>query len=186
MIVVICLIAILTGLMVPAVNGLIGISGPRGGLNALSSAVEQAKVAAMENNTSVYLGFPAGSTNAERAFSHMILFRSAKPGESQPYTTLSRWISLPRGVFIESDDLLALNDVPNNTIPPLEGEQISAFQTVGFDCFGRLLGTTTPSTIRIGEKADPAGDFIGPPASIYELVIEPLTGRSRVAGSFVK
>ena len=179
MLVVILLISILMTLMVPAVNALLGISGPRGGVNSLAAAIDNAKLAAMENGVTVYLAFPTSSTNTETAYSHMIVFREAKPGDQRPFTPLTRWMPFPRGVFFDSTDLLDIN-IESGNLPPLLGEDLENFQTIGFDCFGRLVGRTRPATIRIGEKADPTGDFTGEGQPHFRVTVQPLTGRSSV------
>jgi prepilin-type N-terminal cleavage/methylation domain-containing protein len=179
MLVVILLISILMTLMVPAVNALLGISGPRGGVNSLAAAIDNAKLAAMENGVTVYLAFPTSSTNTENAYSHMIVFREAKPGDSRPFTPLTRWMAFPRGVFFDSTDLVDI-DAGSENLPPLQGEELQNFQAMAFDCFGRLVGRTQPATIRIGEKADPTGDFIGEGEPHFRVTVQPLTGRSSV------
>jgi len=178
--VVILLMSILMALMVPAVNGLIGISGPRGGVNTLSAAIDNAKLAAMEHGTFAYLAFPTSSTNAENALSQMILFRSQKPGEEAPFVPLSRWIALPDGVYVESDDLSTFT-VEEGNLPPLEGENITSLRGIGFDCLGRLAGTSSQARIRIGGKETPDGNFSGKSESHFVLAVEPLTGRASVS-----
>jgi prepilin-type N-terminal cleavage/methylation domain-containing protein len=179
MLVVIALAGIIMALMVPAVNSLIGITGPRGGVNSLAAAIDNAKLAAMENGVTVFLAFPTSSTNSENAYSHMIVFREQKPGDEKPYTPLSRWTAFPRGIFFESDDLVPL-DAGTNSLPPLMGETIKDYEVLAFDRFGRLANATEPASIRIGEKAEPAGNFLGEQSSHYEITIQPLTGRSSV------
>lgn len=176
---VILLVSVLMTLMVPAINALLGISGPRGGVNALAAAIDNAKLAAMENGVTVYLGFPTTSENTENAFSHMIVFREAKPGESRPFTALSRWMPFPRGVFFESEDLEPV-DAGTDNLPPLQGEPIQNFEALAFDRFGRLANATDPATIRIGEKAEPEGDFLGDGQAHFRVTVQPLTGRATV------
>lgn len=180
MLAVILLILILMALMIPAVNGLLGISGPRGGLNSLTAAIDQARLSAMENDTPVYLAFPTGSTNPENTLSYMIICRSRKPNEKNLFTPITRWIPLPRGVFVESDDLVDLK-VEEQNLPPLDGETITDLKAIAFDCLGKLLGTSQQSRVKIGEKETPDGEFIGKAQSHYELVLEPLTGRASVS-----
>jgi prepilin-type N-terminal cleavage/methylation domain-containing protein len=179
MLIVLLLISILMTLMVPAVNALLGISGPRGGVNSLAAAIDNAKLAAMENGVVVYLAFPTSSSKLDNAYSHMIIFREAKPGDTRPFTALSRWMPFPRGVFFESDDLVPINTGAGN-LPPLQEEQIQNYNALAFDCFGRLVGRTQPATIRIGEKAEPTGDFIGDGQAHFRVTVQPLTGRSSV------
>jgi prepilin-type N-terminal cleavage/methylation domain-containing protein len=179
MLVVILLVSVLMTLMVPAVNALLGISGPRGGVNSLAAAIDNAKLAAMENGVTVYLAFPTSSTNTENAYSHMVVFREAKPNDSRPFTPLTRWMAFPRGVFFESDHLVNVDTGPE-MLPPLQGEDLQNFRAIAFDCFGRLVGRTQPATIRIGEKADPTGDFIGEGEPHFRVTVQPLTGRSSV------
>jgi prepilin-type N-terminal cleavage/methylation domain-containing protein len=193
MLVVIALLAILMGLMVPAINGLIGISGPRGGVNAVAAAIDNAKLAAMESGVNTYLAFPTSSANTENAFSHMIIFRQqtaeeqglnpdADPdqqGGQLSVVPLSRWIALPEGVFFESDQLSEV-ETESASLPPLEGEEIQNLETISFDRYGRLADRITPATIRIGEKAEPTGEFTGEGQPHFNITVQPLTGRASV------
>jgi len=175
MLVVAAVIAILTALLAPAVQGLMGISGRRGGMNTLSSAIEQARLRAVEKGRSVYVGFPLTATNSNTRFSSVLVFEQT-PG----FTPVGRWIRFPAGVYYEP----ALNfpreptvtSIPTNAIPDLEGERLQSLHALQFNRFGQLVGSP-PVRIRVGEKPDPLGDFLRSSSNYFELTVHTLTGR---------
>ncbi len=188
MLVVMAIIGIMTTLLVPAVRGLVGVGGRRGGMNSISSTIEKARLAAIESGGTVYVGFPFSAPDPEVGYSSVIVFRPAMPGEvdaagqAVPFVPLSRWVRMPAGVFIESDNLQGVS-VNGAAMPQLAGSNgvapISQVSAVGFDRFGRL----TPKQdveIRVGEKASPTGAFIKGANNHFALGIEPLTGRVTV------
>ena len=78
LLVVMAIVGILTTLLMPAVRGLVGVGGRRGGMNTLSSTIEKARLAAVESGTRVYVGFPLTASDPEAALSSVIVFRDKR------------------------------------------------------------------------------------------------------------
>ena len=177
MLVVIAIIAILTALLAPAAQSLMGFSGRRGGMNALSSALEQARLRAVEKpSNAVYVGFPLDATNPNTRFSSFLVFE-LNPG----FSPVGRWIRLPAGVYYEPSSNFptgpTFTNIPTNAIPDLEGERLETLHALRFDRFGRMVGTKGPVRVRVGEKPDPLGGFIRSSSNFFELTVHTLTGR---------
>lgn len=180
LLVVMAIAGILTTLMVPAVRGLVGVGGRRGGMNMVSSTIEKARLAAIESGTSVYVGFPFSAPDPEAGYSSVIVFRDNIEGETNATVPLSRWVRMPTGVFIESDDLQAV-EVDGALIPQLAGSngvtEVDQVSALVFDRFGKLKPDDEPVEIRIGEKSVPDGEFLKNDDNHFRLTVQPLTGR---------
>lgn len=185
LLVVVALAAIVMTLVTPAVQGLMGTSGRRGGLNTVTAVLEQARLAAIENATSVYVGFPTNAESRTDGFSHMIIFRDARNGEtnSNP-VTLTRWQRLPTGVFFSAGDnleeALTERELPERTLPKLGTEEITEISALTFNRFGQLQGANEEVVLELGEKLNPDGEWKGGPSNYFELRIQPFTGRTLV------
>ncbi len=184
MLVVIALIAILTSLIAPAVQGIMGTSGRRGGLNTVTAVLDQARLAAIENGTTAYVGFPTNATNTTNGFSHLIVFRDARPDDAnQNPVAVTRWQRLPSGVFFQAGSGLnaavTTRTLPTRTLPLLGGsEDMTRIPALAFNRFGQLQGVTTNVSVLLGEKIEPTGTtWRGSTSNYYELRIQPLTGR---------
>jgi prepilin-type N-terminal cleavage/methylation domain-containing protein len=174
---VVAIIGIMSALLTPAVRGLLGVSGPRGGVNTVSAALEQARLSALESGVPSYFGW--GPETADTASSAVIVFRDKKEGEAADYIPVTRWLKLPQGVFLESSSGTA-SVSPGNTIPKLDGKAVSV-TAIKFDRFGRLLPTTATHVLRVGSKDVSSGDFKpDKEKSFFELTLQPLTGRALV------
>lgn len=185
MLVVIAIVAILTALLAPAVQGLMGTSGRRGGLNTVTAVFEQARLAAIENGTTAYIGFPINAQNQTNAFSQMIIFRDARPGDASTNpVTVTRWQRLPNGVFFEPSDNFAASvanrKLPTNTLPKLGSEELAQIPALAFNRFGQLQGVNNEVVVLLGEKIEPTGSWRGSPTNHFRLRIQPLTGRAIV------
>jgi prepilin-type N-terminal cleavage/methylation domain-containing protein len=180
LLVVVAIIGVLSSLMVPAMRGLVGVGGRRGGMNTLSSTIEQARLAAIENGTTVYVGFPFSAADPAAGYSSVVVFRDKIEGETKAIVPLSRWIRMPAGIYIESDSLTN-KTVAGELIPKLATSNgvvaVTQLSTMTFDRFGRLqLGDDTVE-IRIGEKSEPTGNFLQNDDNHFRLEVQPLTGR---------
>ena len=179
LLIVVLIMAVMTGLMVPAVRGLVGVTGKRGGMNSLSAVIEQARLTAMQNGVAAYVGFPFGASDPELGYGSVIVLREAREDEPTGLKAVTRWTKMPRGVYIESDDLS--RSLPGGaTIPLLGGQSAGSLTALEFDRFGKLRPGDRPVVIRVGEKSGPTpGDpFIGYAENHYELAVQPLTGRT--------
>lgn len=183
LLVVVAIIGVLTTLMVPAIRSLVGVGGRRGGMNMLSSTIEKARLAAIENGTTVYVGFPFSAADPAAGFSSVIVFRDKRDDEtSASMIPLSRWIRMPTGVFIESDDLQSVT--VQGSIPRLAGSngvtEIDQVSALVFDRFGKLKPDDAAVEIRVGEKSVPDGSFLRNDDNHFLLRVRPLTGRVTV------
>jgi len=181
LLVVVAIIGVLSSLMVPAMRGLVGVGGRRGGMNTLSSTIEQARLAAIENGTTVYVGFPFSAADPAAGYSSVIVFRDKRDDETNDaIVPLSRWLRMPSGVFIESDDLDS-KTIDSTKIPKLAGTNgvvpISQVSYLVFDRFGRLQLDDDTVEIRVGEKTEPTGQFLQNDDNHFRLEVQPLTGR---------
>lgn len=185
MLVVMALIAVLTALLAPALQGLMGTSGRRGGMNTASAVIEQARLAAVESGTNAYVGFPITAKNKTNAYSYLIVYRDPSPLNIQETNRMavSRWQRLPSGVFFEMNEklgaLLVTNTLVQKTLPLLAGnESMEVIPSLVFNRFGQLQGATSEVFLRVGDKIDPTQqDKWLRDNNYFELRIQPLTGR---------
>lgn len=181
---VVAIIAIMSSLLAPAVQGLMGMTGRIGGLNTVTAALDQARLAAIENGVNTHVGFPINAANKTNGFSHIIIFRDAKPQDSGTNpVALTRWQRLPNGVFFQPGPGFnaALTDlsVPARTFPRLGGtEDLRRVSALTFNRFGQLRGVSSEVSLELGEKIEPTGnEWRGGGSNYYQLRIQPLTGR---------
>ena len=180
--IVVVIMAVMTGLMVPAVRGLVVVQGKRGGMNTMASVLEQARLTAMQNGVPAHVGFPFGAPDPELGYSAVIVLREGKEGEAPGLKPVSRWMRMPRGVYIESENLSGT--LPSSSdIPLLGGQNAGQLSVLTFDRFGKLSPDTEPAVIRVGEKSAPTPDapFLGYADNHFELTVQPLTGRTFVS-----
>lgn len=180
MLIVIALIAMLSALLVPAMKGLTGVAGVRGGVNTLTGALEQARLTAMQNGTTAYVGFPFQATNKESSHSSVIILRRDTTNTNN-VVAVTRWIKLPQGIMIEPGANFATNTTLSGTanLPRLDTQSVnvSSLAVLSFDRFGKLRPDTQPVTLRLGEKVDRESEFLGSTNNCFELTVQPLTGR---------
>jgi len=175
LLVVVAIVGILTTLLVPAVRGLVGVGGRRGGMNVLSTAIEQARLSALENGVSTYVGFPTGASDAELGYSSVIVVRESRDDEeSDDSVAVTRWLRMPQCVYIDSEE--ASQTVPQGAVPKLGGADAGSLKGLRFDRFGKLVPNEQVK-LRVGEKTSPDGEFLGTDANYFELTVQPLTGR---------
>lgn len=183
LLVVVAIIAVLSALITPAVQGLMGTSGRRGALNTVTAVLEQARLSAVENGTTAYVGFPHNAANKTNGYSHLIVFRDPRPGDTNTNAVaVTRWQRLPNGVFIQGGTGLSgavtTRTLPTRTLPRLGGsEDLTQIPALAFNRFGQLQGASTAVSVLLGEKIEPTGDWRGSASNYYELRIQPLTGR---------
>lgn len=181
LLVVVGVIAVLSSLLAPAIQGLMGTSGRQGGLNTATAVLEQARLAAIENGITTYVGFPVYA-NKTNGFSHLIVFREAKAEDATTNpVALTRWQKLPAGVFFEPDPTLSAvlvdRTLPPRALPRLGTEDVTKISALGFNRFGQLQGVNQEVILRLGEKIDPGGGWRGGTNNHLALRVQPLTGR---------
>ncbi len=190
MLVVIALVAILTALIAPSLQGLMGISGRRGGLNTATAVFEQARLAAIENGTTVYIGFPTNAADPTNGYSHLIVLRGPRPGEAGTNAVaLTRWQRLPSGMYFQPKpndqgfaQAMTNLQLSNRAVPRLGVEELTTLPVLAFNRFGQLKGVTNNELVLLlGEKIDPLSSaWRGKTNNHFELRIQPLTGRTIV------
>ena len=191
LLVVVAIVAIVTGLLTPAVQGLMGTTGRRGGLNTATAVFEQARLAAIESGTTVYIGFPTNSVDPTNGYSHLILMRAPRAGEAGTgAVALTRWQRLPNGMYFQPkpgdqsfQGAITNIQLAERAVPRLGAEELSTLPVLAFNRFGQLKGVTNSELVLLlGEKIDPlpGSAWRGSANNHYELRIQPLTGRTIV------
>lgn len=193
MLIVIGLIAALTALTLPSLKGLLGVGGRAGGASVVQSALEQARLVALETGQTTYVGFPMDVADKEIAYSSIILFREPTPEEAtagKAYVPLSRWLRLPQGIYLqEGEDFAARTtnisaQALASQLPKLSTSSgpvaIDKIRAIAFDRFGKLKHAGAPVDFLVGEKSGPTNSFLGFDDNYIQLTVEPLTGRVRV------
>jgi len=171
----VALIAILSTLLVPSMRGLMGVAGPRGGVNLVASAVEQARLSALESGVSAYLGFPLDLPGGENPYSAVIVFRDARDDESGDFVAVSRWMRLPRGIHADASGLAGTVSA-GGVLPRLGNDTVDELRVLRFDRFGKLYATGSEQVVQVGEKIEPDGEFTK--GNYFEIAVQPLTGRA--------
>jgi prepilin-type N-terminal cleavage/methylation domain-containing protein len=193
MLVVIGLIAVLTALTLPSLKGLLGVGGRAGGASVVQSALEQARLAALETGLTTYVGFPMDVADKEAAYSSIILFREPTPEEAtagKAYVPLSRWLRLPQGIYLQEGEDFAARTTNISAqalatqLPKLSTSSgpvaIDKVRAIAFDRFGKLKHAGAPVDFLVGEKSGPTNSFLGQTNNFIQLTVQPLTGRVRV------
>jgi len=164
-----------------------GMSGRRGGLNTVTAVLEQARLAAIENGTTAYVGFPTNSINPTNGYSHLIIFRDARRDDANTNRVpVTRWQRLPNGVFFAPGtnfgEVVVPVELAPRTLPRLGTEDLPRIPALAFNRFGQIQGVNSQALVLLlGEKVEPAGaSWRGGPGSFYELRVQPLTGRTLV------
>ena len=184
---VVALAAVLMGLVVPAIQGTLGLSGRRGGVSVTMNLVEQARLAAVENGVRTYLAFAPTTSDPGVRFNSLIVLREKKPGElmSGSHMPMTKWIRLPQGVLY--DGLSNMVSVTVTNFPRLEGASTTGpLRALQFDRFGRLFPRTgSPPTFRVGEgilTGQGAGQRVTYKGENYDTIsVQRLTGRVSAA-----
>jgi len=188
MLIVVAVIAILTGLTLPALQGLVGVGGLRGGVNSVLMALDQARAAAIESGTDAYIGFPDGLGDPDVENSALVVFRRAKEDEAAggAFVPLTRWIKLPQGIVMDLSEVeFDPADLPGDvagSLPKMGGQEVSV-RVIRYDRFGRIV--TGPEgagkmKIRVGDGVAQGATvvFKGEGGKMHDiLTAQRLTGR---------
>ena len=130
MLVVMGIMLIMLGMLLPAINDALGSKGRKGAVNILLNTFEQARVAALEQSTNVYVGFAdknitaaLSSTNTSiKPYTNFIVFRDRIDeidGATAPkYIALTKWQSLPKGIAFKSGKYTVVDGI-NGGIKPI-------------------------------------------------------------------
>ncbi len=184
----VAIIAIMSALLTPAVRGLLGVTGPRGGMNTLSAALEQARLSAMENGVNAYVGFPL-ALGGDESRSHFIVFRDARDDEKgKTIVPVTRWLKLSQGVFVEpgSGGLEEPPGLDGAALPKItvfgqpNPQAVGRLAVVRFDRFGRARLESDETIIKLGSKKEWDGPFIPKDEYHYEFTVRDLSPRTEV------
>jgi hypothetical protein len=189
MLFVIGIIAVLSALTLPALQGLLGASGVRGGSNTVLATLEQARAAAIENGTDVFVGFPPADFNDPQdpytKFGSMIVYRGPRPDEpANTIRPLSRWMRLPRGVAMQTASMTLTKPTTSvaASIPKLAGVTVNPV-VLRYDRFGRIRTPVSGGTnITVGEAVVVGDEITWKGDNREYLTAQRLTGRWLVTG----
>ncbi len=172
------------GLTLPALQGLFGVAGRRGGVNVLAGAMEQARLVALQHGVSAYVGFPTSLGDKEVAFNSVIVFRETRDDERAtnpaPFAVISRWLRYPTGVFVDPGTLPTAT-VSLTNLPRLANQSVSQVSAVQFDRYGKLRPENR-LRIHVGEGVvEGASVKFRPTTNNFNaLNVLPLTGRVKI------
>jgi len=192
LLVVITLIAMLSALMVPSLQGLLGVAGRRGGANALAGVLEQARLSAIETGASAFVGFPPSSeVPSEAAVSSVIVYRATTAAEqatngSKLFAPVTKWQRLPKSVYLDPASITNSadrSDSVSGLLPLLDGKALTSISSLEFDRFGKVPGDPNAiRTLKVGEGIFNEGKvtFKRSANDYYKLEVYPMTGRVRI------
>jgi Tfp pilus assembly protein FimT len=164
MIAVVGIMLLLLGMLLPAINDALGSKGRKGAINILLNTFEQARVAALEQSTNVYIGFAdrnipgnttIGAATQGYAYTRFIVFRDRidelDGPTAPPYIPLTKWQSLPKGIAFKSGRSTIVDGSSGGTIaiantdrfPGLTGQGYPSMPVLKFNNTGSI---STPST----------------------------------------
>lgn len=106
---VIAIIAIVLAFTAPAIQGLAVGTGRKGAVRLVMNSLEEARVTALERSGPVYLGFADKEfPEARWRYRRFVMFRERDPASDHAngpaYIPLSKWIELPQGISIKSEE----------------------------------------------------------------------------------
>ncbi|HEX8371375.1 MAG TPA: prepilin-type N-terminal cleavage/methylation domain-containing protein [Chthoniobacterales bacterium] len=127
---VVAILLLMLGMTLPAINDVLGSKGRKGAVNILLNTFEQARVAALEQSTNVYVGFAdgkipmrsRGEQNEGFPYTRFIVFReynpSLDPASANPpkYVALTKWLALPKGISFKSGAGTVASDASGGTV----------------------------------------------------------------------
>lgn len=162
LLVVLAIIGIMAVAALPALRGLTGSTGRTGGINALMSAIDQARAAAIQSGANSFLVFADSTfpvTNLR--YTGFAIFREHNRdlGETNTNSSIQigKWESLPRGVALVSTWLTNLPTNPVSTFPvtaSLPGETNSrslVLPMIEFTPAGGLAAANATNGVRVFE-----------------------------------
>lgn len=174
---VMAIMSIMMGLIVSTGMGTRPGGSRQGAISQLMGGLEEARMSAIEKNTTVYFGIADIShPDEEKQLRGYILFREQTEDEKAASKTedmipLTRWEKLPQGFYFDADKFTDMTvEVPGRGLPG-NPENVRAVQ---FSSLGQVTGlradvvpqlTVTeavyqPSSKILTRKSGEAGDFI--------------------------
>ena len=165
---VLAIIGIMAVAGLPALKGLTGSTGRTGGINALMSAIDQARAVAIQSGAPSFLvfadsNFPSTANTTNFPYRAYAILRSRNPDLGELDTNsagvvvtnpiqIGKWESLPQGVALISPFLAKL---PTNslavTLPGETNSRLLPFRTIEFTPAGGLANADATNGVRVFE-----------------------------------
>jgi prepilin-type N-terminal cleavage/methylation domain-containing protein len=92
---VMAVVAVMMSLLVPAIQGFSDTAGRRGAVSTVMNTLEQARVAALESGSDVFVVICRQATPNE---DRMMVLRETETGIGK-YDQLTKWVKLPKGII---------------------------------------------------------------------------------------
>ncbi|WP_206170910.1 prepilin-type N-terminal cleavage/methylation domain-containing protein [Phragmitibacter flavus] len=195
LIVVVAVIAVLVSLTAMTVMGLQSPGSRQGAMLQITQALEEARMTAIEQSATVYVGFAdAGHPDEEKKLCAHLLFREytteevaamTAPPAANTYKALTGWNLLPKGFYLDPgtvDSLLA-GDTIKMDVVGLPGEPESVY-AIAFGSLGQVVKpeqtALAPMVVMPAELVDGSGALKKVPnsdASAFSVQINRFTGR---------
>ena len=187
---VIAIMSVMMGLLVTTGLGTRPAGSRQGAISQIMGALEEARLSAIEKNTTVYFGIAdTGHPDEEKQLRGYILFRTQTAQEkaasqNDDMVPLTRWEKLPQGFYFDPDKLANMTlDVPGNGLPG-KPQNVKA---VEFGSLGQVTGLpvdVVPQLTVMEAVYNPAGKNLirkGAEAGDFAIKIYRLTGRLQLA-----
>ncbi|MCK9588776.1 MAG: type II secretion system protein [Terrimicrobiaceae bacterium] len=174
---VMAIMSLMMGLLVSTGMGARPAGSRQGAISQIMGALEEARMSAIEKNTTVYFGIAdINHPDEEKQLRSYLLFREQTPQEkaaskNEDMIPLTRWEKLPQGFYFDADKLSDMTvEVPGNGLP---GNPPNV-RAVQFGSLGQVTGLPVeivpqlavteavynPSGKILVRKSGAAGDFI--------------------------
>lgn len=187
---VMAVIIIMTAMLLPAISGFSSTMGRRGAVNVLLNGFEQARVAALESGSKVYVVMRRNQTVGEPDAFCVMRARSdgLNDATNTPYVPLTRWQKLPTSVlFYQAVGSLTAtgNTLPSDLVASLAGNPpTSELFAVAFSRTGQIFYPSTGDVnlfLAEGSRLGANTTAHGPSQSITErLSFRRYTGRAQL------
>lgn len=160
MVAVMAVIAIMTAMVVPAISGFSSTAGRRGAVNMLMNGFEQARAAALENSSTVYVVMRRSSEfGGQDAF--MVLRDDRGPDlptGASPYFPLTNWKKLPTGVLFYKASGTITDGAPADDLVDAVRKNVSAADmkpqlfVIGFNRHGQVISSANNLWLYLAES----------------------------------
>lgn len=180
----------------PALKGITGSSGRTGGINALMSALDQTRSAAILSGVNAYLIFPdatfrpgAGLDPLNYIYRSYAIFRDVNADLEETNTTtaqvqLGKWESLPQGITLVSASVAALPVMNLDlSLPGTSATTSVSVRAIGFNPSGGLLdaAATNGVTVYEGRWDGSQGLPARPNRIVDQITLNRFTGRANLS-----
>ena len=152
------ILALLAGLLAPALQGLTIPAGRKGAVTIVMNTLEQARVSAIETGREVVVVFWKKNGTDESQPDEQDAMLILRKNDAEAWEPITRWIKLPRGVLFHGgdedskilSDASGLAEVSDTTIQSLPGKPAkSNLGAVHFSPTGAVQLPSTSNGLRI-------------------------------------